>query len=194
MTCTEPILSPPRERLDGGRVRGSLIRSHLGWVRDHCSREETIEMFEAFGQRRAAIAAVNEKSWYDFSLLVEVDRVIVGMFGGGDAAFAENLGAYAAEMIFSNVRDRGGVHDFFRRLPGLRTELQDFGAVQYIQLGINGGRVVHGSGPFSPLHCAATVGFLRSAGKLHGAERIVVRERDCQCSGAAVCSFDIAWL
>src|SRR5882724_6039324 len=84
------------EYLAGGRVKGSMIRAHLDWVRDHAAREETIELFESLPPGvRQQVSTVLAASWYDFATLIAVDRTILTFFGHDDVRFLEQLGAYS---------------------------------------------------------------------------------------------------
>src|SRR5260221_8073226 len=92
------------ERLAGGRVKGSMIRAHLDWVRDHASRDEIIELFETLpAEVRREVATVLAASWYDFATLIAVDRTILSLFGGNDERVLEQLGAYSAQKNLSGA-------------------------------------------------------------------------------------------
>ena len=51
--------APPTERLAGGNVRGSIIRAHLDWVRDHRDRAEIIEFFEVLPPPMHSVVAAS---------------------------------------------------------------------------------------------------------------------------------------
>jgi len=192
------LASSQREVLGAGNVKGSMLRAHLDWVRHHASREDTIELFESLSpevrQRAGSILAA---TWYPFSMLIEIDRAILRLFGGGEAAFLEQLGAYSAEMnlrgVYRSFR-RADVHDFFTRTAVLHRQFQDFGIARYRELDDAYGMMTHsGYTSYSPLYCASAIGFYRAAVRLHGGADVVVHESRCQCAGAPACVFDIAW-
>lgn len=188
------------EQLTPGRVKGSMIRAHLDWVRDHAAREETIELFEALpGDVRQRVSTVLPSSWYDFATLIAVDRTIAARFGSGpdDLAFLEELGAYSARTNLAGVCRffrRDGVHDFFRSSAVLHRTFQDFGTAEYVELAPNAGVMHHREyTAWSPLYCASAAGFYRQCVTLHGGKDVEVAETECQCAGAASCTFVIGW-
>jgi hypothetical protein len=188
----------PGEHLAGGRVKGSMIRAHLDWVRDHAAREETIELFESLPPGvRQQVSTVLAASWYGFATLIAVDRTILALFGRDDIRFLEQLGAYSARMNLAGVYRlfrRDDLHDFFRRAAVLHRQFQDFGTAEYVELAPSAGVMHHRDYPsFSPLYCASAIGFYRECVALHGGKEIEVMETECQCAGAAACTFAMAW-
>jgi hypothetical protein len=182
------------ERFAGGNVRGSVVRAHLDWVRDHRDRTEIIEFFELLPP---AMRTVVPASWYPFQDLIEVDRVILNRFGSGDLSLLEDVGAYAARRILDGLRRyprSTSVHEFFRRTALVRTELQDFGAAKYQTVDEAGGRMTHEEEvSCSPIHCATAIGFYRQSIRLHGGAGVQVWESTCQCRGDASCTFELLW-
>jgi hypothetical protein len=189
---------PFREQLAGGRVKGSIIRAHLNWVRDHASREETIELFEALpNDVRGKVSTVLAASWYDFATLIAVDRTILSLFGNDDITFLERLGAYSAQTNLSGVYrflQPDALRELFRRAALLYRQFQDFGTAEYAALTPGTGVMRHrGYTAYSPLFCASAIGFYRECIALHGGVDAAVRESECQCSGAPSCAFEMAW-
>jgi hypothetical protein len=175
-----------------------MIRAHLDWVRDHASRGEMIELFEAFpADVRRQIATVLAASWYDFATLIAIDRTILAMFGNNDVSFLEQLGAYSAQRNLSGVYrffQRDGVHEFFRRAVLQQQQFQDFGTSEYNGLSDNAGCMQHSHySAYSPLYCASAVGFYRECVVLHGGTNVEVMETQCQCAGDGYCTFEITW-
>jgi predicted hydrocarbon binding protein len=186
------------EQLSGGRVKGSMIRAHLDYARDHASRDEIIELFETLPVAiRREVATVLAASWYDFSTLIAVDKRIVEMFGNDAPTFPEQLGRYSAEKNLSGVNrffQRDGVHEFFRRMALLHGQFQDFGTAEYVELAPFSGCMQHrGYVAYSPLYCASAVGFYRECVRQHGGREVDVSELECQCAGDQVCRFAITW-
>ncbi|HKS25254.1 MAG TPA: hypothetical protein VJZ76_20835 [Thermoanaerobaculia bacterium] len=182
------------EHLNGGRVKGVMVRAHVDWVRDHRDRDEVIEFFEAIPRTMRTVLAA---SWYDFADVIALDRVIVDRFGGGQLPFLQELGAYSARQSLTGVYrffQRSGVHEFFRRSALLHGQFQDFGTAEYEEVEGTAGRMRHGHyTSYSPLYCASAAGFYRECIRLHGGMRIEVGEPECQCRGDAACVFELAW-
>jgi hypothetical protein len=186
--------APLAERFEGGRVRGTMVRAHVDWVRDHRDRIEVIEFFEAIPHPMRTVMAA---SWYSFADMIALDRVIVNRFGHGDLAFLQELGAYSARQNLAGVDrffQRSGVHEFFRRAALMHSQLQDFGTARYEELGAAAGRMILGRyTSYSPLYCASAIGFYRQCIRLHGGTSVEVYETDCQCRGDDACVFTLAW-
>ena len=63
-------------------VQGSVIRAHLDRVVDHASRDEVIEFFEILPPHvRRQVSLMRPTSWYDPSVLIEIDSTIDTFFG-----------------------------------------------------------------------------------------------------------------
>ena len=128
----------PLERLTGARVKGTVIRAHLGWVREHASREETIELFEALpAELRQQAATFLPEWWYDLAALIAIDRVILTLFGQGDVRFLEQVGAHTARAVIptsSNGLPPDTMHDFFRLIVRRRYQQQDFCRAEYAEI------------------------------------------------------------
>lgn len=175
-----------------------MIRAHLDWVRDHASRDEIIELFETLpADVRQQAATVLASSWYDFALLIAVDRTILSLFGGNDERFLEQLGAYSAQKNLSGTYrslHRDDLHELFSRAALLHRQFQDFGTAEYIEISPRSGCMRHHDYvSYSPLYCASAVGFYRGCIVLHGGKDVEVTETQCQCAGDAACTFVIAW-
>lgn len=175
-----------------------MISAHLDWVRDHSSREETIELFAALpAEVRQQVSTVLPTAWYDFATLIALDRSILGCFGEHDIRFLEQIGAYSAQKNLSGIDHffrRDSMHEFFRRVANLSRQFQDFGVVEYVEVATFTGMIRHRADPvYSPLHCASAMGFYRECVTLHGGTQVLAMEMECQCAGEASCTFAIDW-
>jgi hypothetical protein len=181
-----------------GHVKGTVIRAHIEWVRDYTSREEMIELFETLPvETRRQVSNLLPSAWYEFATLMTVDATIVALFGGGEASFLEQIGAFQARCSLGATRGLlrvDDVHHFLGRAAEQQRQLQDFGAAAYRELSSLAGEMRH-TGHLVPnaLYCAAIRGFYRESVTLHGAGAAEVTETQCQCDGAPACSFVIAW-
>jgi len=182
------------ERFAGSRVKGTMVRAHIDWVRDHRDRNEIIEFFELIAPR---VKTVLSATWYPFEDVVELDRTIMNLFGNGDLRFLQELGAYSARQSLCGVHRafrRDGVHEFFRHSALLHHRFQDFGSAQYAETGATEGRMVHsGYDSYSPIYCASAIGFHHECIRLHGGTHVTVWESECQCRGDATCTFEMVW-
>jgi hypothetical protein len=186
------------ERLAGGRVKGSMLRAHVDWVRECGTREETIEFFESLSPevRRDAMTVL-ASSWYSFASLMEIDRRILQIFGKGRVSFLEGLGRHSARRNLASVATM--LHDtpphaFFQRTAMLHRTFQDFGLAEYVPTSETSGSMVQSDYIcFSPLYCASATGFYREAILMHGQMSALVVESSCQCFGDEACRFDLSW-
>lgn len=182
-----------------GCVRGSMVRSHIDWVRHHRDREETIEFYEALQPEvRYACTRLGPSAWCPASVLVDIDRVVVDQFGNGDASFLENLGAYFAQIALDDiqvVRVAFEIHDRLRKIITILGQFEDFGTVAlYTPTGLSAGTITRSSAiEFSPLLCASSIGYYRECIRLYGGAGINVVEKFCQSRGDSACGFEVAW-
>lgn len=193
-----PAFVAPMERLDQGRVKGTVLRAHLDWVRDSGSREQTIEFFESLPPEVLRYATNTLPSaWYPFAALIGIDRVIVTLFGQGRSSFAEELGRYSAHRNLAAVAtllEGTDPHLYFRRTSLLHGQFQDFGTASWIADSASSGTMLHTKYVcYSPLYCASAVGFYREALRMHGRSNTHVRETSCQCLGENACRFELSW-
>jgi hypothetical protein len=182
------------ERFAGGQVKGSMLRAHIDWVRDHRDRDSVIAFFEGVPPSMRNVLAA---SWYPFEDAIKLDRIMMDQFGDGDLAFLEELGAYSTRLNLSGVYrsfQRMGVHEFFRRSAVLHAQFQDFGTARYEELGANEGRMIHAGYPsYSPLYCSSAIGYYRECIRLHGGTDVDVWESHCHCRGGETCTFEMLW-
>jgi len=183
------------ESVGAGNVRGSMVRGHIDWVRDYRDRDEVIAFFEAIPRQMRNVLV---SSWYPFGDAMEIDRVIMNRFGGGELPFLEDLGAYSARQNLRGA-DRpfhpSSVHDFFRRTTLAHTQSHDFGSAEYLEVGPTAGvMILSRYSSFSPLYCSSAIGCYRECIRLHGGLEVEVWESRCQCHGDDSCTFEMFWV
>jgi hypothetical protein len=183
-----------------GRIKGTVIRSHLDWVRNHRSREETIEFYESLpAYARHLMAGFIATEWLPVEMLLDVDRVIIELFGRGEAAFASELGKHFASSVFSSTRPLARpfeIHATLQRVAWGQSDYEDFGnRVRYVPGGKFGGAVIRpATRAANPVICAATAGFYAECLKIHGCSSVEVAEQFCQAEGASHCRFELKWI
>ncbi len=187
------------ERLEGGRLKGGILRSHIRWIRDHRSPSEERQLWASLppdiGTSLSGAVLVGE--WYPFAWLVALDRAIAKQFGQGDPAFLRELGRYSARINVSTTYrafDRKAAHDFFANSALLHRQFQDFGSARYERTGETSGRMIHEAYPcFSPVFCESAIGYYEECILTHGGQTPTVVETECQCAGGRTCSFQMQW-
>lgn len=188
-----------REVLTGGRIKGGMVKAHLSWLAENRSAQDK----ELFMQRltpetrQTFSAPVLATNWYPFSILIEVDRALMDLFGNGKLEFLRELGRYSARINLSTAYrafDRDTNHEFFRNSALLHSQFQDFGKARYEQTGEKSGRMIHTEYTcYSPLFCASALGYYEGCITSHGVARAVVTEPECHCYGGKSCTYDMKW-
>lgn len=177
-----------------GRVKGSVIRPHIDWVRDHGDRAEVIEFFHEI---LPSMRAVSAAGWYPFEDLILLDRVIINRFGNGESHCLDEIGRYAAKHAVGLSRPSlggSGIHDHLQHSASLHYESHDFGNAVYRELGAREGQFLRTNWTsFSPLYCGLTIAFYRESIRLLGGAEVEVWESQCQCGGDESCTFEMMW-
>lgn len=189
------ITTTRREVFQGGRVKGSIMAAHVGWVTEHHGPIEIAQFWKALPvvtheKLRGLILATN---WYDFADLITLDRTIMTVFGAGTASVLRDLGGYSARK---NVKATTAtdVHAFLANGAKSHPMFMDFGKAEYVRTGATAGRVIHSNySSFSPLYCESAIGYYRECVALHGFSGASVIESTCQCCGDEACTFVIRW-
>lgn len=198
MSPPEP-LDPPRELLAGGMVKGGMMAAHIGWATKARRPADIARFWAALPSdlQESLSGMLLPVNWFPFSDLIEVDRAIVKVFGGGDPAVLREVGAYSARSnltgIFKAFR-ASSIHEFFDNGALLHAKFQDFGEAAYVMTSRTSGEMIHsGYRSYSPLFCQSALGYYRESLLLHGAASPQVDETTCQCRGARSCTFALRW-
>lgn len=199
---TARIEGPPRprtqEKLDGGRVKGVMLRAHIDWIRDHHGEAGIHRILESLSKEsREAATSPLPSMWYPFSVLIELDREIISQWGDGKPEFVRELGAYSAKSGLSTTYKlfkRASLHEFFERSAPLHTQFQDFGSQEFRDGGEKKVEMIHKDyACFSPIYCESALGFYHQVVELHGDEPTSIRETTCRCAGDEACTYEIEW-
>ncbi len=182
----------------GGRVKGSMVRAHLQFVRDRLGEPVLAQTLKALP---AAVAAEIQGSlastWCAFESLIMFDRAIADVAGRDEREMMRELGRHSAQINLSTVYrafHRDDLHDFFRNSATLHRQFQDFGDCAYERLGDQQCRItIRNSTCFSPAYCASEAGYLEQVIATHGGKSASVTESTCQCAGDDRCTFELRW-
>ena len=180
-------------------VKGGMMAAHIDWATNARQPADITRFWTAVPKPlqeslRGMLLPVN---WYPFADLMEVDRTIVKVFGGGDPAVLREVGAYSARSNLTGVYRiyrRNSIHETFDNGARLHSKFQDFGEAAYVMTSKSSGQMIHsGYCSYSPLFCESALGFYRESLLLHGAKGVEVGETTCQCRGAQSCTFTLRW-
>jgi hypothetical protein len=189
-----------REQLDGGRVRGGILDSHLRWLRER-DGEAALDALRAHVSpetARVLRGPILPISWYPFRALVEIDRAVVVVAGLPDERGAiTELGRDSARRNLSGSFKsyaRPNPHDFFAGVARMHRQYQDFGRAEYEHRGPTACRVSMLAYPcYSKVFCWSAAGYYEQAAALQGGRRGAVTESACVCEGDEACRFDVSW-
>lgn len=195
------MLTPPRssrtlsEVINGGRIKGGMIRAHLDWIRKKQGEEGVQRILKTLDRTAAQeISNALATTWVSFASLIALDKAISAEFGS-DAV--RDLGHFSARQNLATtyrIYKRDDIHDFFRHSAALHSQFQDFGSAKYEQAGPHSGRMIHSGYPsYSPLYCASAIGYYQEAIAIHGGKSPSVTESSCHCAGDKACIFELSW-
>jgi hypothetical protein len=199
MHATAQLLDSPRELIAGGMVKAGMMAAHIGWVTTSRPPTDITRFWAALPStlQRPLSGMLLPVSWFRFADLIEVDRTIVKVFGGGDPAILREVGAFSARSNLTGVYKAfraNTIHEFFQNGATLHSKFQDFGEASYVTTSRSSGEMVHsGYCSYSPLFCESAVGYYRESLLLHGAVSVEVDETTCQCRGMQSCTFSFRW-
>ncbi len=188
------------EALDGGRVKGGVLRSHLQWVTDH-------QPPDALGKICARVSAETAKilgspvlpvAWYPFRAVIEADRAIAAVAAARDEKnLMRELGRYSAQINLTTsyqVYNRQDPQEFFASAAQLHAHFLDFGREEYEKTGPASCRISKLDYTcYSKVFCWGALGYYEQATSLQGGKDPAVEETECVCRGARACRFEIRW-
>lgn len=186
------------ESLAGGHVKGAMVRAHLQFVRDRLGEAAVERTLAALPPHLAdEVQGMLASSWCAFETLIALDRAIARITGEEERRLMRDLGRYSAQINLTTVYRafrRDDIHEFFRRGASLHRQFQDFGTSEYEQLAGTQARIrVRDAVCFSPAYCSSEAGYLEEVIAIHGGTGSNVFESTCQCSGDALCTFELRW-
>lgn len=190
--------TPRREALAGGRVKGTMVRAHLQFVRDRLGEDALARTLAALPPSAAAeVNGILVSTWCSFESLVALDLTIAKVAERDERDLMRELGRYSAQINLSGVYrafHRDDIHEFFRHSATLHRQFQDFGTCEYEQLGDTHGRIsIRNANCYSPTYCASETGYLEQVIATHGGTSATIKEIACQCAGDDRCTFELKW-
>lgn len=193
-----PTLNLRRESLAGGRVKGSMVRAHLQFVRDRLGEPALEKVIASLPSSVAAeVQGALASTWCSFESLVLLDRAIAKVAGRDENDLMHELGRHSAQINLSTIYrafNRDDIHEFFRHSAALHRQFQDFGDCQYENAGPMHCRItIRNAQCYSPAYCASEAGYLEQVIATHGGKNASVTEPACQCAGDDRCTFELRW-
>jgi len=188
-----------KENLEGGRVKGGIIRTHLDWLQAKLGESaiEKLKPHVSEATARLLSLPVLPGTWYPFRAVVEIDRAIAKVVGRPERDVVEELGAHSARVNLGTAYKafhRERPHEFFKQSAILHTRFQDFGRAVYEELGPTSCRMSMVDYPcYSKTFCWSAIGFYRTATELEGGHSACVVEEECVNEGGTACRFVISW-
>jgi predicted hydrocarbon binding protein len=184
-----------REKLEGGQVKGSMLRSRFEWLKDahpEVERDEVIASLPVASVERLK-RGILSSSWYPFEDLVALDKNLWERYHREMPDILQEFGRHSAKKNLTVISVMTP-HEFFRNSVKLHDRFQDFGKAEYEQTGETSGKMVYLGYPcYSPVFCESALGFFEQCLILFGAKSPKVTETQCHCRGDASCTYSMSW-
>jgi hypothetical protein len=188
-----------QEQLEGGNVKGGVLKAHLDWFRLHHAAlgVKALGGHVSADTRAVLSATVLPSQWYPFRALIEADRAIAAVHGGDEKATVMDLGRHSARQNLSTSYRAFAslqLQEFYKISAKLHRQYEDFGHAAYETLEPTAGRLsVLESRCFAKTYCWSGLGYLEQAAALQGVLAPQVVESECRCEGGQACRFEIRW-
>lgn len=188
-----------REVLDGGNVKGGMVKAHLQWVAQNRPDLTVEDLCQRVSPSTAAVlrGLVLTLAWYPFRALVETDRAITEASGGDPEALFKELGRHSARLNLGTsykVYTRSEPHTFFQNVARVHDQFQDFGRAEYERTGATSCRLsMLDYQCYSSVFCLSGAGYYEQATALQGGRDPQISEVECHCRSGSACRFDIRW-
>lgn len=188
-----------REVLEGGKVKGGMVKAHLQWVTENRPDLTVEDLCRRVSPSTADVlrGLVLAIAWYPFRALVETDRAITEACGGDPEALFKELGRHSARLNLGTsykVYTRSEPHTFFENAARVHDQFQDFGRAEYERRGATSCRLsMLDYKCYSRVFCLSGAGYYEQATALQGGRDPQISEVECHCRGGSACRFDIRW-
>jgi len=188
-----------REILDGGNVKGGMVKAHLQWVAQNRPDLTLEDLCQRVSPSTAVVlrGLVLTLGWYPFRALVETDRAIAEASGRDPEALFKELGRHSARLNLGTsykVYTRSEPHTFFQNAARVHDQFQDFGRAEYERTGPTSCRLsMLDYKCYSSVFCLSGAGYYEQATALQGGRDPQISEVECHCRGGSACRFDIRW-
>jgi uncharacterized protein (TIGR02265 family) len=182
------------------KIRGSVIKARKRFVEDHFGSGAWDRLLSAMPEADRTVLGglIVAAGWYPFETGERLDRAIVDVLGGGDAAVLEEIGRKSAR------ENLGGVHASFVKSGdplGFLSQTKSIYKFYYS----TGSRDFEPTGPtsgvittrdaedFSVADCLTVIGWHKEALALCGASNVRITETLCRARGDEVCKYELSW-
>jgi uncharacterized protein (TIGR02265 family) len=181
------------------QVKGSVLKSRLGFVEDHFGADGVSRVLASLGEEdQKALRMILTVKWYPFELGKRLDNAIVQVLGGGKTEFFERLGVASADKNLTTLHHgfltEGKPHAFLAKAPAIYALYYETGRREYQQTGETQGLLTtYDAETFSTADCLTVVGWYRRALEMCGATQVQVTEEECRARGGSVCRYKVSW-
>jgi uncharacterized protein (TIGR02265 family) len=181
------------------QVKGSVLKSRLGFVEDHFGADGVSRVLASLGEEdQKALRMILTVKWYPFELGKRLDNAIVQVLGGGKTEFFERLGVASADKNLTTLHHgfltEGKPHAFLAKAPAIYALYYETGRREYQQTGETQGLLTtYDAETFSTADCLTVVGWYRRALEMCGATQVQVTEEECRARGGSVCRYMVSW-
>lgn len=184
------------EKLEGGKVKGSMLRSRFEWLSEHHPDLERDELIKSLPVETSALLSrgILSSGWYPFAALIHLDGRLHELFKSEKPDIIQEFGRYSAIKNLKTVISTMTIHDFFRSSVKLHDRFQDFGSADYEQITDTSGKMTYlDYACYSPAYCESAFGFFNQCIEMFGGKSPRVAEPQCHCRGDSRCTFSMSW-
>ena len=181
------------------QVKGSVLKSRLGFVEDHFGEAGVARVIASLGEEdQKALQMILTVKWYPFEVGKRLDNAIVQVLGGGRPEFFERLGEASADKNLTTLHrgflTEGRPHAFLAKAPAIYALYYETGRREYQQTGDTQGVLTTSDAEtFSTADCLTVIGWYRRALEMCGAKQVTIVEDECRARGGAVCRYKVSW-
>jgi predicted hydrocarbon binding protein len=176
-------------------VKGSKLSSKLTFVREQFgpAAHETL-LARVSAADRAALANVIDLRWYPFELYDRLLRAVVTVFGNGDEALLDRMGAHSAQHQLSNIYaayKRDELVRMLKNMVPMHSHMNDPGHMQVVTDAGGVCTIVVTEPKSTAAACRVSRAFYKRVAELAGAPNVRVEESTCTARGDDACRFEI---
>jgi uncharacterized protein (TIGR02265 family) len=181
------------------KVKGSVLKSRLGFVERQFGAEGLAKVMESLGpDDQKVLHRIVPVAWLDFEIGQRLDDAIVRVLGGGRPEVFERLGEASAETNLKTVHAAfvaaGDPHGFLAKAPQIYRMYYQTGSREYERTGEREGVLTtRDAETFSKTDCLTVIGWYKKALELCGAKNPRIVEDRCRARGDEVCRYRVSW-
>ncbi len=181
------------------QVKGTVIKSRLGWVEEQFGKESLQKVLARLApDDQRSLKLVFTSNWYPLDLCLALDNAIVQELGHGRTQIFEQLGEASAERNLKGVHAGylapGDPHAFLSKAPQIYAAYYETGRREYERTGDQSAALTtYGAENVTANDCLTVIGWHRKALEFCGAKNVRISHLECVAAGGTRCRYEIRW-